>query len=573
MSPVAKVLVTDDEEVLLSLLRDCLEADGYDVHVASCGAAAEELIKRHQFDLLVTDIRMPDIDGIELLRRAKKTLPTIGAVFMTGYANVESAKDAIKEGALDYLMKPFEISEIRSAVGNALRKRAELSGKSAAAELNRMTELTKLIYTVGDVDSILKVSLGFALIQSDIAKGAALYWSDANKRLLRIATHNGDMADASTDSAVFEENPMASLEETAETLKDFFVCESRDDHPLVKHNADSRIPGLVRPPWYKSDERWINFPIRRGRSVYGFLMIGAKADVLDSLQNQIKFMTLTAQQTALSIENLALLEQTQRAYQRLQDLQEQTIELETMAARGEMASEIGHELNNFLGVVYGNAALMELKLNKGEVENCRKHLNMVTSNLEKMKSFTHGLMQRSNWTAEKSVIDVTTQLREIIEFLKPQKRFSDVTIRMTLPSTEVGFLCDPLQFQQLLYNIANNAADASRGKSNRWLDFSLTVDEGAERFTISLLDNGEGMTPEAAQQVFQTRFTTKKDGHGYGLVVCRRIIDSHQGVLRVDSTLGVGTRISITFPIAKDAVSSGSSADSTQKIRIPTQNI
>jgi len=88
----------------------------------SSGEEAVGVLQNEPIELLITDIRMPGMDGTQLVEKARELNPAIGVVFMTGYASLTSAKDAIKQGALDYIMKPFELSEIRQAVGNAISK-------------------------------------------------------------------------------------------------------------------------------------------------------------------------------------------------------------------------------------------------------------------------------------------------------------------------------------------------------------------------------------------------------------------------------------------------------------------
>jgi len=126
-----KIIVVDDEEIVLSLICDTLEDEGYDIKTASNGEDALKIIEQDTFDLIISDIRMPGIDGIELIKRTREIQPEIGVIFMTGYANLNSAKNAIKQGAFDYIMKPFEISEIRKAVKDAIRIKKEVEEKSS----------------------------------------------------------------------------------------------------------------------------------------------------------------------------------------------------------------------------------------------------------------------------------------------------------------------------------------------------------------------------------------------------------------------------------------------------------
>ncbi len=567
MNKAPHILVTDDEEIIVSLVQDCLEDDGFIVETADCGAAAEKLLQAQSFDLLITDIRMPDFDGIELLRRAKVLQPNIGAIFMTGYANIDSAKEAIKEGALDYVMKPFEISEIRASVKNALQKKKASEKKSSVDELDKMASLTRSLYAVDDLPSLVKMSLGFALIQCDITRGSAVYWSPDENALTLLSTDNGDTVATESESVEFESNPLNKLtERSPEVTRDFFIC-SASEHPLVIQENNKAIERLLSPEWLNEDEHLINFSLQRNNRILGFLMLPVTAEQIDKYQQQFKLISVTAQHTALSIENLILLEEARQSYDELQTLQEQTIKLETLAARGEVAAEIGHELKNFLGVVYGNISLLELQLQKGASEMYPKYMTAITTNLEKMKRFTTELMREAKLGGDKETIKVNSHLTELVGFMRPQKRFTGVEIDLLIPSDEIFFETDPLLFQQLMYNIVNNAADACKDSSEPKISISLNKCPKACRFSVSVKDNGSGIDPELLKKAFNTRFTTKKDGHGFGLLVCRRIIDSHNGSLDVKSESGKGTTIIMTFPISQK-VPDEFTTSATQKIKI-----
>ncbi len=546
------ILITDDEEIVVSLVRDCLEDDGYIVETADCGGAAEKLLQAQTFDLLITDIRMPDFDGIELLRRAKVLQPDIGAIFMTGYANVDSAKEAIKEGALDYVMKPFEISEIRASVKNALQKKEASDKKASAGELDKMASLTRSLNAVDDLPSLVKMSLGFALIQCNTTRGAAVYWCPAKSSLALLSTDCGDTVTGDTEDVELESNPLKTLpEKSPEVTRDFFVC-SPMEHPLIAEEDSGRINHLLSPQWLKENEFLVNFSLQRNNRLLGFLMLPVTTDQIETYQQQFKLISMTAQHTALSIENLLLLEDARKSYDELQDLQEQTIELETLAARGEVAAEIGHELKNFLGVVYGNISLLELQLQKGAAEMYPKYISAITTNLEKMKRFTTELMREAKLSGVKETIAVDSHLRELVDFMRPQKRFTGVAIDLVIPDQSLAFETDPLLFQQLMYNIVNNAADACKDSPEPLITITLSKDPALPEFSVSIKDNGSGIDPELLKKAFNTRFTTKKDGHGFGLLVCRRIIDTHKGSIDVQSAPGKGTTIIITFPLSNN---------------------
>ena len=118
-----RLLVVDDEEPQRVMLRNILERAGYEVAVACDGGEALKELERAAFDLLLTDQRMPAMDGIELLEQARNHHPLMQVVLMTAFGTVSTAVDAMKRGAADYLTKPFERDELLLVVEKVMRQR------------------------------------------------------------------------------------------------------------------------------------------------------------------------------------------------------------------------------------------------------------------------------------------------------------------------------------------------------------------------------------------------------------------------------------------------------------------
>jgi len=115
------VLVVDDDASILGVVAEVLEDDGYGVLTAASGEEAIELLKNHQFSLVMTDIRLPGINGVEVLEHVKQVNPRTHVIVITSHASLETSIDAIKHGAYDYLLKPFEdLSLISSAAKRAV---------------------------------------------------------------------------------------------------------------------------------------------------------------------------------------------------------------------------------------------------------------------------------------------------------------------------------------------------------------------------------------------------------------------------------------------------------------------
>ncbi|HET98575.1 MAG TPA: sigma-54-dependent Fis family transcriptional regulator [Desulfurivibrio alkaliphilus] len=123
---MAKILVVDDELSIREFLKILLEEEGHGVECAGGGAAALKLLREREFDLLITDIRMPPPDGLSLLAQAKEIRPELPVVLITAFASPDDAVLAMKNGAFDYITKPFKVGEIKDIIRGALKSRRNL---------------------------------------------------------------------------------------------------------------------------------------------------------------------------------------------------------------------------------------------------------------------------------------------------------------------------------------------------------------------------------------------------------------------------------------------------------------
>ena len=160
------VLLADDERSIAITLRDDLEEAGHKVTVVTDGTKAHEELRLRRYDLLITDIRMPGMDGISLLRAAKGLDPAMEVIVITGHGTVESAVEALREGAWDYVLKPFLNEDMLRKVGNLVKVRRLTTqvqnlesqvGKDRAraaivGESEPMQRVLNLIHTIKDSD-------------------------------------------------------------------------------------------------------------------------------------------------------------------------------------------------------------------------------------------------------------------------------------------------------------------------------------------------------------------------------------------------------------------------------------
>jgi two-component system response regulator FlrC len=155
----AKILAADDREGIRLFIKSALTASGYEVKVAEDGFDALEKIKIEHFDLLITDLKMPKMDGMALLKKAKEVFPDMQVIVLTAHGSIDNAVAAIKEGAFDYLTKPLESPAVlRQTVAKAIAAKRSADGLSdndytMIAHSKEMKEIAKMVAKVAKTDA------------------------------------------------------------------------------------------------------------------------------------------------------------------------------------------------------------------------------------------------------------------------------------------------------------------------------------------------------------------------------------------------------------------------------------
>ncbi len=211
----ARILVVDDEEIVLKSCRKILEGGGHEVFTALSGQEAFNLLKREPIDIVITDIKMPGIDGMQVLERVKTEYPDVLVIIITGYSTVQSAVQAMKLGAFDYVPKPFTPDEVLVVVEKALEKksliheniylRKELEAKygfdNIIGSSPKMQEVYKLIRKVAPTDSTV-------LIRGDSGTGKeliarAIHFNSPRKQKPFVPVDCGVLAQELLESELF----------------------------------------------------------------------------------------------------------------------------------------------------------------------------------------------------------------------------------------------------------------------------------------------------------------------------------------------------------------------------------
>lgn len=169
---MSNILIVDDEQSYRQLLSLVFDGDGHNIRTAVNGRDALRQLKAEPADLIISDVKMPDMDGIEMLRAVRETLPDVGVILMTAFASVETAREAFKLGADDFIQKPFDVEELKLIVRKTLEKQALIdenrafkraqrergSVKNIVGSSSKMEAIFQMIETVAEVQSTVLIT-------------------------------------------------------------------------------------------------------------------------------------------------------------------------------------------------------------------------------------------------------------------------------------------------------------------------------------------------------------------------------------------------------------------------------
>ncbi len=251
---------------------------------------------------------------------------------------------------------------------------------------------------------------------------------------------------------------------------------------------------------------------------------------------------------------LLLIKEQSAKYIALEKAKDELISSERLAAKGEMAAEIAHELNNSLAAISARAQFFLMGVGTMTPERTQEGAKIIFEQASAMTVLTKGLLDFSHKEVRKQPTRLNDVIRKTVEFITPQNKYERVEFSLDLSEDVPEMNLDPGQVQQVFMNLFSNSADALRGVKAampRIVIRSRLKPAGQVELTVE--DNGPGLPAEAMQRLFEPSFTTKPEGHGFGLSTCYRIIQNHGGKISAQNVPGSGARFTITLP-SKDGL-------------------
>lgn len=307
-----RILVVDDESVIRELLTDLLREEGYDVESYPSGKAALEHINdRGGADILFTDIMMPEMDGLTLVRKAKRAAPGIIPIIMTGYATLDTARAAVREGAFDYITKPFSLADIKNAVAQAVERGRLMSDNAELRDLSDLFRISDTINTTRNRSDLL-----------DYVTQSAVEQLGAGRASIMLVSPDGRELQMGSSIGVPERYRNARVR--VEGSMSGWVVKSGS--PLCIDDLNTR-PDLARYSLGLKDSSFISVPLERkhahqkdangggnGNAVHAVLNVNSKLGGGHFSERDLKILNIVANQSSIALENVRLLEDVEKAH-------------------------------------------------------------------------------------------------------------------------------------------------------------------------------------------------------------------------------------------------------------------
>jgi PAS domain S-box-containing protein len=310
-SPLGTILVVDDEPELKKILVEALTRQGFEVTGCNAGHEALAELQAKNFDLLLTDLMMPEMDGISLLKSALEIDPHLVGIIMTGQGTIQTAIDAMKLGAFDYVLKPFRMETLQPVLTRAMNVRHLRLENLQLRETVAIHGLCQTIAFTLDPQTVLSKLADSALEQSNADEVSILLPTEDGQELY-VATVRGEKREKLLGERIPLQTSIAS-----------WVARARTPLLLNGEIHDERFVALWPRPEIRSA---ISVPMHVANKLVGVINLNATNRLRPFTLGQIKGLTILAGTAAAALETASLYKQVQQAEQNYRSIFENAVE-------------------------------------------------------------------------------------------------------------------------------------------------------------------------------------------------------------------------------------------------------
>ena len=419
--------------------------------------------------------------------------------------------------------------------GHGTDRLETLSGITRVQDLERILNVVKMINNSLILDEVLRLVVDNSI---DVAKAERgfLLLADNEGRLECKLGRNSKRESLPPEEMLISRTVVDDVHQTGESV---FIENAQTDDGFDQRQS---IKSLFLQTILCS-------PLNIKNEKVGVIYVDSRSIQAVKKDEIIDLFEILAGQAAIAIKNAQLYERLHCAYKELEDANEQVLKFERMASRGEMAAEVSHELKNSLTIVSLQLHSLKNFAHRCSTEEREKKLNGAIEALNKTILFASGLIETSAFKTNKYLGNVNEAIRDFLKFIRILPKFRSSVLVAMLDENVPQFLFDKQQLQQVLLNLVTNAVEAY---SEATIEIRTNYIPEKNEVRMSIIDNGPGIIDEVRKKIFTQKITTKVDGHGYGLPICRKIVEHHSGSIEVESAVGQGTSFHLTFPAKRE---------------------
>ena len=491
IKPDATLLVVDDEQDIRDASERILSRIGYQVQKASRGDEALDILNKNSIDIVLLDLKMPGMDGMEVLASIRERSTEIQVIVITGYATVETAIEAMKQGAYDFIPKPFEPDQLRIVVNRAWEK-INFIQEAKRLEQERNRTLSDLDTEKSRIRTIIE-SFPSGVVVTD-PKGRVMLMNPAFRQLLGL------------------DNNVKAGNRIEDYLPDENLCRLVLEISQGKHVDFDDIPNYEFP---LPGEKYF---MARGQPV-----LGEKKECLGAVLN---IVDISAMKLLDNLKSEFVAKVSHELRSPLSTIHEQ-LALVIKDMVGEDFAQDHHILDRAREKTKGLISLIGDLLDLSRIEE--------------------GIICH-----EPQSIRLEEILKNIIEFLKTSAQKKNQSLTLLLPQDKLPeLIADPIALESIFGNLIANAINYTQEGG----EIIVTVDMAGINARVRVKDNGFGIADKYLNKIFDRFYRVKDDktryitGTGLGLPIVKGLLDSMGGFIDVESEPGKGSVFTVLLPV------------------------
>jgi len=485
-----RVLIVDDEKDIRDGSERILSRIGFKVRQASRGDEALSILAKETISIVLLDLKMPGMDGMEVLDRIHRIDPSILVIVITGYATVQTAIEAMKQGAYDFIPKPFEPDQLRIVVRRAQEK-VRLTHEAEKLDKERKRTLLDLDTEKSRIHTVLE-SLPNGVVVTN-AQGHVVLMNPAFLHHLGLDSGRkpGDLIDA--------------------YISDEGLCRLITEISQGRHIDYDDIPAYE---FAVSDTTYL---LARGRPV-----LGERNECLGAVVN---VMDVTAMKVLDRLKSEFVAKVSHELRSPLSTIHEQL----ALVMRDKLESTLEGD---------------HLVLARAQ-EKTRGLIALIGDLLDLSR------IESGTICKEQKPVSLTEILKNIVEFMKTKAVDKHQSLELRLPDSPLPRItADPLALESIFGNLITNAINYTQDGGK----ISVAVDHTGINLRVRVIDNGFGMDARHLDKIFEKFYRVKDEktryitGTGLGLPIVKELVDSLGGMIEVESTPGKGSTFTVILP-------------------------